>query len=318
MIGTADEDLTAADGSLEVVTGGTDAVLVASSLQVKAGGISTAKLADGAVTNVKLGADAVTNAKLADNAVQTENIAAGAVETSDIKDANVTTAKMAPGANDSVMTTNTSGTVEWTDKKTFVSEPWKVQNTTDPATSNSQSIYQQGNVGIGFSSTDAASAHALDVKAGTVRVREVRNNYTPVNTDKVVVADSNGVLRTVNAAMPRVFYMPAVIFDTSSPATGLKRNLYLEYKAQFTGVTFIPNTTTGGSLGGANTGFVKSAGADATIPISVTNTDLMYYITYFDPAVFANLSIDANGVLTYDIIGSGTEASYMNIVFVVK
>ena len=120
------------------------------------------------------------------------------------------------------------------------------------------------------------------------------------NTDKVVVTDVNGVLKNSSGAMPKFFYMPAITFDTSVIATGFIKDLYQEYVSQFINVG------------------VRSTGAPADIPYLPSNTDLYYYITYFDPAVFANLSIDANGMLTYDIIGSGTPASYLNIVFVLK
>ena len=64
--------------------------------------------------------------------------------------------------------------------------------------------------------------------------------------------------------------------------------------------------------------FIKSAGADPEIPYLPNATDMYYYITYYDTTVFANVEITADGILEYDIIGPGTEASYMNIVFVVK
>jgi len=45
--------------------------------------------------------------------------------------------------------------------------------------------------------------------------------------------------------------------------------------------------------------------------------DLYYYITYYDSSVFKNISIDANGVvMTYDIIGTSSDCSYINIIFV--
>ena len=118
--------------------------------------------------------------------------------------------------------------------------------------------------------------------------------------DKIVVTDVNGVVKNVSSAMPKFFYMPAIIFDTAVISPGLTKNLYTEYTAQFQAVT------------------VKSVGAPADIPFLPAATDLYYYITYYDPTVFSNLSIDANGVLTYDIIGNGTPTSFMNIVFVVK
>lgn len=97
--------------------------------------------------------------------------------------------------------------------------------------------------------------------------------------------------------------MPAIIFDTSVQQSGLTRNLHAEYVSQFTGT--------------GNPTLVSSAGATNAIP-TLPASELEYHITYYDTAVFANLSIDANGMLTYDIIGSATEASYMTIVFVVK
>ncbi|MNF68900.1 hypothetical protein D3C84_507700 [compost metagenome] len=118
-------------------------------------------------------------------------------------------------------------------------------------------------------------------------------------TDKVVVTDANGVLKNISPT-PRFFYMPAVTFDTSVTAAGLTKNLYQEYVSQFTNVA------------------VRNTSAPATIAYIPLNTDLNYYITYYDSTVFANLSIDDNGILTYDVIGAGTPTSYLNIVFALK
>ena len=61
-----------------------------------------------------------------------------------------------------------------------------------------------------------------------------------------------------------------------------------------------------------------STGAPAAIP-TYASTDLYYYVTYFDPTVFDNVSIDASGVMTYDIIGQPADYnSLINVVFVVK
>ena len=117
--------------------------------------------------------------------------------------------------------------------------------------------------------------------------------------DRVVVTDANGVLKNISP-MPRFFYMPAITFDTTAIGAGLTKNLYQEYVAQFTNVT------------------VRNTSAPANIAYIPLNTELNYYVTYFDPAVFANLSIDDNGILTYDIIGTGNPTSYLNIVFALK
>ncbi len=117
----------------------------------------------------------------------------------------------------------------------------------------------------------------------------------------------------------KFFYMPSIVFNTATAGPGFKRNLYAEYKAQFTNKEFIPDPATGGSIGTAvSTTFVKSTGAPAEIPNVPAATDLYYYITDYDNTALANLSIDANGILTYDVIGTGTDYSFVNIVFVVK
>ena len=116
----------------------------------------------------------------------------------------------------------------------------------------------------------------------------------------------------------KFFYMPSIVFNTSAAATGLKRNLYAEYKAQFTGKTFVMDANGGTVTATASTKFVKSTGAPAEIPNIPAATDLYYYVTDYDGTALANLTIDANGILTYDVIGTGTDYSFVNIVFVVK
>src|SRR5690606_37044009 len=66
-----------------------------------------------------------------------------------------------------------------------VTEPWKIQNTTNDATANTDDIYQQGKVAVGFSNTDAVSGKQFEVKgdmkavydngAGTYNI--IDNNY---------------------------------------------------------------------------------------------------------------------------------------------
>ncbi|MPS73476.1 MAG: hypothetical protein E2590_10065 [Chryseobacterium sp.] len=47
---------------------------------------------------------------------------------------------------------------------TSTPEPWYIQNTTTPASANTQNIYQNGKVAVGFSNTDAVSGKQLEVK----------------------------------------------------------------------------------------------------------------------------------------------------------
>ncbi|MGK6350514.1 hypothetical protein [Parapedobacter sp. DT-150] len=121
--------------------------------------------------------------------------------------------------------------------------------------------------------------------------------------DRIVTVDEDGVLKTVSSnKFVRFFYMPSVIFDTSLEDDDLERDLYQEYIDQFTEID-------------AN---LRSTGAPPSIPHIPDRKELYYYITYYDDEVFNIQGINEDGILTYDIIGSGTPMSFMNIVFVIK
>lgn len=140
--------------------------------------------------------------------------------------------------------------------------------------------------------------------------------------DKVVVADADGVLKTVERkkVAPQFFYMPAVIFNTKTTGTNLKRDLYQDYVNQFTTTRGTAYNIAHGANGGSlpyDGGVIGSTNAPAIMDV-FGKRELHYYVTYYDKNVFANISIDEDGVLKYDIIGTATPASYMNIVFVIK
>lgn len=172
------------------------------------------------------------------------------------------------------------------------------------------------------STTITQSSYPLTIATGGTALT-ISGLPTGVTADKALVATSTGVVKQVRQA-PRFFYMPAVIFDTSANGTNLTRNLYDEYVKQFQGgqagagnATYnIAHGTAGYSMP-YNGGIVGSTGAPADIPV-YTSGELYYYITYYDTAVFSNLSINASGELTYSIISNASNVSYMNIVFVVK
>lgn len=142
--------------------------------------------------------------------------------------------------------------------------------------------------------------------------------------DKSVVADANGVLKTVKQA-PRFFYMPAVIFDTSTVGNNLTRDLYQDYANQFSVTTTynIAHGQAGYSMPYTG-GIISSDSTKPTIPI-YTSGELIYYITYYDTNVFAGPTggtskpvITSDGKLQYSIKSNAVGTSYMNIVFVVK
>jgi hypothetical protein len=103
------------------------------------------------------------------------------------------------------------------------------------------------------------------------------------------------------------FYMPATVFDTDHTAkpAGNEKNLYAAYLAQF-------NVT--------HANMPHSADApELNKQISIPGpTDFYYYVISYDTTVFTNIKIDANGLMTYDLLKDGDESTYMNIVFVLK
>jgi hypothetical protein len=63
---------------------------------------------------------------------------------------------------------------------------------------------------------------------------------------------------------------------------------------------------------------VASNLAPGAIP-TYANTELYYYVTFYDDTVFDNVSVNEFGVMTYDVITTPTDYnSLINVVFVVK
>ena len=103
----------------------------------------------------------------------------------------------------------------------------------------------------------------------------------------------------ISGNVVRFFYLPSLNIDTSSKGTGRSVDLYQSYKNQFSSPV------------------VSSPGASG-IPYFESASDLEYYVTDYDTSVLSNLSINSNGVLTYDVIGNASACSFINVVLVVK
>lgn len=101
-----------------------------------------------------------------------------------------------------------------------------------------------------------------------------------------------------NNNFPKFFYMPSVLVNTTTLGTKTM-DLYNLYYTQF------------------NTPPVSSTGSTGSIP-TLPKNELEYYVTYYDTSLMNNVSINADGVMTYNVIGNASDASFMNIVFVVK
>lgn len=138
------------------------------------------------------------------------------------------------------------------------------------------------------------------------------NLVTAVDSDgdsanETTVEEVVQAITNITSASGRIFYPPSIAIDASTNGNGRTVNLYQEYVDQF---------------GTGNVNLVRSIdGATPAPDIPIYNAnELYYYVTYFDPAVFDNVSIDgATGIMTYDIIGQPADYnSLINVVMVVK
>ncbi|MGJ1287037.1 beta strand repeat-containing protein, partial [Sphingobacterium spiritivorum] len=337
--------LSAGDGSI-VVGAGTGATLVDANVKVADAGITSIKLADKNVTAAKLGATAADAGKVAtanaDGTVTYQAISAGnltnaktlsagdgsivvgagtgatlvdanvkvadaGITTIKLADKNVTAGKIAPGAANQVLVTDATG----------ANAQWVAQSTLADNTTADNGLTKTGNnVQLGGSLTKATTITATATNtlavAGLQNTAAAAYNGTNgVSTDRVVVADANGVLKQVKATMPKFFYMPSIIVPTAADQfvaeTGVSGesfgtiNLYDRYKKQF------------------GTPMAQNAAVTTALPV-LPSGELDYYITWYDTNVFASVSVSNTGILTYTVKANAdvTIGSFMNIVFAVK
>lgn len=124
-------------------------------------------------------------------------------------------------------------------------------------------------------------------------------------TNETTVEEVVQAITPITSASGRIFYPPSIAIDASTNGPG-SIDLYQEYINQYAPTTS-PYTDT----------FVASSGAPA-IP-TYGRTELYYYVTFYDDSVFNNVLIDANGNMTYTIVGQPADYnSLINVVFVVK
>ncbi len=161
-------------------------------------------------------------------------------------------------------------------------------------------ITETGNVGIGTSSP----SERLHVSGGTVRLSEYGIG-TQVDTSArfLLASDTLGNVVELNTAKnTRWFYPPAITIDASALVTGETIDVYQEYVNQFTNIPINQ----------------RSPGAPASLPV-YNRGELHYMLVYYDSAVMNNVTIDANGVLTYDIINVPFDNYVIvNVVFYIR
>ncbi|WP_051230771.1 hypothetical protein [Epilithonimonas caeni] len=121
---------------------------------------------------------------------------------------------------------------------TSTPEPWYIQNTTTPASANTQNIYQNGKVAVGFSNTDAVSGKQFDVKgdlkaavnnAGTYSVLETNNTAFGFPVNMMFLSDNPDLIAATKASI-----VSTSINDASLSVQGVDGNSAL-------GSTIIPS-----------------------------------------------------------------------------
>lgn len=106
----------------------------------------------------------------------------------------------------------------------------------------------------------------------------------------------------ITSKAARIFYPPSIAIDASTNGS-FSVDLYQQYLDQFGSVVATSDPI---NL--------------PTVPV-YGRTELYYFVTYANPSVFntANMSIDGNGNLSYEIIGQPVDYNTLiNVVFVVK
>ncbi|MDM1406588.1 hypothetical protein HX062_02775, partial [Myroides sp. DF42-4-2] len=312
------KDLTAADGTaatIEVVTGGTQAVLVETSLRVKGESITSKEIQDGSIATADLGSKVVTADKLgaekadegkvpvvqADGSVVYQKIAATNVDGEALTSANA------------LLTVDGDAT----------SSLLKAVNlTVNEAEFNIENM--KGNLAVTRIEAGAEGQILTTVGTGdqAKAVWTAKDKSTVVKgaTSNVVVTqgagnEANEYTVDVKAAMPKVFYMPPVMFDTSKKHNEVQtRNLYEEYVSMFGGSNPVVDTP----IEGTRPGLIKNNSAEkATIP-TFDAKQLDFYVAYYDPAVFEGVAVSDAGVLTYKIKKKAKYGAFMTVVFVVR
>jgi len=153
-----------------------------------------------------------------------------------------------------------------------------------------------------------ANLKTTEITTGPVAAKKYDTRVLVTRTSDATTDPNN--LKTAKSVMPKFFYCPPVdipLYNASGVfLTGTQTiNLYTNYQTQMNAA--------------ATSATSVSSEANNGIPI-LGSDELIYHVTYYDPAVFTNVSVSTSGILSYAILSNAnvTSKTYMNIVFEVK
>ena len=114
--------------------------------------------------------------------------------------------------------------------------------------------------------------------------------------------------RRMMASDANWFFMPTIVLDMAmTNGTPHTADLWEKFQQQFT-----PITSTGGLM-------TASSGAPLQFLPTIMEraaTDFWFFVTVSDDEVINVIEIDANGVMTYEVLEVPTDKTFMNIIFV--
>jgi len=118
---------------------------------------------------------------------------------------------------------------------------------------------------------------------------------------------ANSIWVPVGKSKAEWFYMPPSLIDTDA-GSHKQINLWSRYNQSITSMATTPPLT------------IKSSNSPdlSTFCPALTANDYYYYVVGYDTELFSNITINSQGVMTYDSSGNVTDDSFINIIFVRK
>lgn len=156
----------------------------------------------------------------------------------------------------------------------------------------------------------------LQTGGNTLSVSGLNKSTVQNNTDYLVTVGNDNVIKAVKATLPKFFYMPSMMLPLASD------QIVPSMHTTFSGGVFTVDLhkVYAEQFGGTNsTNSTSNPSKTTSLPV-LPNTELDYYITFYDPTVYTSVSVDNLGVLSYKIAPSAdpNDGSFMNIIFAVK